>query len=206
MIPVLGQLPQMLVVLEGTIIDNVPVSKRQMIRCSSGGKQEPVVRVLLPLIVADTFLCRIQFNDFAVEMKFGALFRFAPDLFHRAPLPQSLREIRTHVGWIRLHAKHANGPLFIKFTDSLRRGIPCQSATDDQVLIMFHLCLLRSNVIARSVRSARNDESNIPDAINNNTLPTGIALPCCHGSANDTPGMGLRFMNDETKPSSHRGE
>jgi len=35
---------------------------------------------------------------------------------------------------------------------------------------------------------ARNDEITILDAINNNTLPAGIALPWTHGSANDTPG------------------
>src|SRR5687767_14846534 len=84
-------------------------------------------------------------------MKFSSLLCVAPDLLQGTTLPQFFGEIRSHVGWVRLHADQTNRTFWVMFTNAARCAISGQPATDDQILVLFHLVLLISYMSSRAV-------------------------------------------------------
>ena len=137
--PIFRQPAKLLIILEGAKVNDVPLSKWQMVGRAAGCKQQFVVGVFFILHIPDKFFLRVEQDHFAVQMEIGSSFLcLAPDLFNRTPLPQPLGKIGPHIGWIRLHAEHADRAVHVQFADALRRCVACQSAPDDQILVNFH--------------------------------------------------------------------
>ena len=97
------QFAQVPVVLKIAEVNNVPVTKRQANRGTAGSDQQFLVRVFIPLVVLHSFVFRVKLGCFAPQNQFGPFPRIAPNLFNRSSLPQSLRQIGTHVRRVGFH-------------------------------------------------------------------------------------------------------